>query len=245
MLLVGLGNKEGATESHRAAERLGFDRIAETAAPIALAESRVAFGLALVENCRGELAHVEAVVPPQFIAADRRLLARADALMLKLPFKTIDVLIVDRIGKDISGTGMDVNVIGARPGSDVKIGRIFVRDLSDASEGNAHGIGFASVMTTRLARKIDMKATLENARAALREDGARIPPSYETDRECLEAVLPADAQNARIVWIQDTLHLQRCRISAALLAEAQARRDLAILTAPTPVHIAEDGNLAN
>lgn len=243
MLLLGLGNREGATECHRAAEQLGFDLVAETAAKIALTKAPVAFGLALVENSKGALAHIEAVLPDKFIAADRRLLRRANELMLRLPFKEIDVLIVDRIGKDISGTGMDVNVIGARPGSDVKIGRIFVRDLTDASEGNAHGIGFAGVTTKRLVRKIDMRATLENARAAFREDGARIPPSYETDRECLAAVLPADAQNPRIIWIPDTLHLERCRISPTLLAEAARRNDLRILSPLAPIEFDDDGNL--
>lgn len=243
MLLLGLGNKKGATECHRAAEQLGFDRVAETAMKVALKKAPVAFGLALVENCKAGPAQVEAVLPDKFMAADRRLLLRANELMLRLPFNEIDLLIVNRIGKDISGTGMDVNVIGARPGSDVKIKRIFVRDLTDASEGNAHGIGFAGVATKRLVRKIVMRATLENARAALREDGARIPPSYETDRECLEAVLPADAQNPRIIWIQDTLHLERCRISPALLAEAARRNDLRILSPLAPVEFDDDGNL--
>jgi len=244
MMLVGLGDLEGAVACHRAAADLGFDRLAASAARLWQASGKVWCGLGLVENARGELSQVMAAAPGDFLDVDALLLRRAVALELRLPFRTLDLLIVDRIGKDISGTGMDVNVIGARPDSPVRIGCIFVRDLSPASKGNAHGIGLADVTTERLVRKMDPCVTEANARAARRPEAARVPPAFASDRGCLRFALEqVGGRPARVIWIRDTLHLARCYVSSALAREAERRPDLKVLSCPMPLRFDAAGDL--
>jgi len=244
MMLVGLGDAEGAAACHGAAADLGFDRLAASAARLWRASGKVWCGLGLVENARGELAEVMAAAPGDFLDLDALLLRRAVALELRLPFRTLDLLIVDTIGKDISGTGMDVNVIGARPDSPVRIGCIFVRDLSPASKGNAHGIGLADVTTERLVRKMDPCVTEANARAARRTEAARVPPAFASDRDCLRFALQRVGRRpARVVWIRDTLHLARCYVSSVLAREAERRADLRVVSRPMPLRFDPAGNL--
>ncbi|MFC2171383.1 lactate racemase domain-containing protein [Acidobacteriota bacterium] len=244
MTLVGLGNREGASVYHRANKQHGFDRVAETAFRIVRDKASVTMGLAIVEGAEARIAHLEAVAPDDFLDTDDRLRQRADELMLKLPIETADLLIVDQMGKDLSGTGMDVNVTGRREDSSVKIDRIFVRDLTDGSKGNAHGVGLSQVVTQRLVDKINMEVTLANAKTALREDAAQIPPSFDTDRECLEEALEGiETPDARIIHIRDTLHIKRCLISKALLPEVEERSDLEILSPLKQMQFDDEGNL--
>ena len=155
MLLVGLGKQKAATIYHRAVLEYPFDEIAYKVVPLLLKQLPVLFGLAIIENARCEVAEIEAVPPERLLQREPKLLTRAVNLMAKLPFDDIDLLVVDEMGKDISGTGMDTSVIGEKDGSWMKIKRILVRDLTDKSGGNACGIGFADFTTKRLVDKIN------------------------------------------------------------------------------------------
>jgi hypothetical protein len=166
--------------------------------------------------------------------------------MGRLPFDNLDVLIVDRMGKDISGVGMDTNVIGRdRPGPRIQV--IFVRDLTPASEGNASGIGLADVTVRRLIEKMDPKATFLNCATALHLHLARVPYAFDTDREALEAALgatiaPSPAE-ARVVWIRDTLSLAELEVSESLLGEARSNPRLTLSGSAQDIRFDTDGAL--
>jgi len=191
---------------------------------------------------------------------EAKLLVRARALMPKLPFEDIDLLIVDQIGKNVSGAGMDPNVIGrpvqgyssslvAQPGLTPRISRIFVRGITEASSGNAVGIGMADFTTTAAARKIDLQATYVNALTALTPQTAKIPIHFDSDREVIQRALQslalADPASARVVQIRDTLSLEVMRISSAYASELRHRDDLAPLGPELEMGFDFEGKLAS
>jgi hypothetical protein len=215
-----LGNARGADAIHVA----GVAAHLVPSAQQVLAKAPISFGIALVENPRDELALVRGVVPAEFAAADRELLARVRAAAPGLPFDPLDVLVVDVIGKDISGAGMDPNVIGMwrRNGGnpDRRIGRIVALDLSAASHGNATGVGMADVVTERLRAKIDFAATYTNAITSNFLTGAKVPLTVADDRAAIElACRPFAPAALRAARIRDTAHLEYLLISPALHAE--------------------------
>jgi hypothetical protein len=204
--------------------------------PLCAGKTPLAFGLALVENGRKRLARVRAVRAADFLEADADLLRMADEWMPRLPFDEIDLLLVDRIGKDISGTGMDTNVIGRKVGlAGPRVLRIFVRGLTGASRGNATGIGFADAVTQSTADGIDRRATALNCFSALRPSGARVPAAFENDREAIAALLAttgrSDARSVRMIRIESTAALERFQVSEALLDEAARVPDLRVTAA--------------
>jgi hypothetical protein len=158
-------------------------------------------------------------------AAERRLVRMAAGWSLRLPADQVDVLVVDRLGKDVSGSGMDTKVIGRmmnafEPDPDKpKVRRIFVRDLTPATQGNAIGIGLADFTTRRLLAAVDVEATNLNCLTAVSPEKARLPMAFETDRQALEAALASightEVDSVRLLWIQDTLHLARLVASPA------------------------------
>jgi len=231
ILLIGAGKPEGARLYHRAFARFGFPQTFQAALPVLLQHISVLGGLGIIENGLDQTARVVGLRADRFLADEPALLEDAKRRMGKLPFGDLDVLIVDRMGKDISGVGMDTNVIGRdRPGPRTQV--IFVRDLTPASEGNASGIGLADVTVRRLIEKMDPKATFLNCATALHLHLARVPYAFDTDREALEAALrstiaPTPAE-ARVVWIRDTLSLGELEVSEALLDEVRANERLSV-----------------
>ncbi|MBI2559559.1 MAG: DUF2088 domain-containing protein [Planctomycetes bacterium] len=159
MLIVGLGKREGATTCHRAIARYSFDEIVRSIAPVILTKVHVLFGLAIIENACGQTADLVACKPEEFLHVEPKLKEKAAKMMARLPFNDIDLLIIDEMGKDISGTGMDTNIIGRSGSSDIKVVRIYVRDLTEKSGGNACGIGLADFTTRRLVSKVDFQET--------------------------------------------------------------------------------------
>ena len=186
-------------------------------------------GLAIVEDNRGGTHALEAVPASHIVATEERLLLRARELMPQLPFEALDLLIVDRMGKNYSGAGMDTNVTGrAVDGRSQKVPRpvvdqLYVRDLSPESGGNATGIGLADFCTRRLADAIDWGATYLNVLTAAHPACARLPIVCDHDadaiRHALNAAGIADARDGRIVRILDTLHVETFAASEAALAE--------------------------
>jgi hypothetical protein len=239
MMTIGLGKWKGAVQYHRANVSHGYETVITAVGREMLAKARIGFGVGVVENGYDETAQIEAFNARDLEAGERRLLKSAREWMARLPFSPIDVLIVEQIGKNISGSGMDTNVIG-RPTNpfepfpaDPKILWIVALDITEESYGNATGLGNADFTTRRLVDKIDMKATLINCITACAPWGARIPATYETDREAVETALDCigltPPERARVVRIKNTLVLGELEVSEGFAAEVARRGDLTLL----------------
>jgi hypothetical protein len=193
MMVIGLGKHRGAIEAHN----FGFDRFHEilpAAADLALSKSSILCGIGLIENAYNDLAKVEVIPAEQIMMHEKELLKEAKRVMGRLLLDQIDLLIVDEIGKNISGTGLDSNVIGRSswdlPGFDAPpIQRIIVRDLTPATKGNALGIGLADFTTRICAEKIDPTSTYTNAITAHVMQSAKIPIVAENDQQAVRAAL--------------------------------------------------------
>ncbi len=254
MLLIGLGNCEGAKVYHRAIQDFSFAQIIRSVAAEVLGRCHILAGLATVENAFDQTALIEAVPPEQFEAREKELLALARRWLPRLPFQHVDVLLVDRIGKDISGTGLDPNVVGRKFNDHKalddewpKVKRIAVRSLTAATHGNAIGLGIAEFCRSQLLRETDFAATRLNGLVSGHISSVMTPLDYSTDREMLAAALGViglvEPPEARLLWIADTLHLGEVECSAAYLDEARQRRDLEILTEPRELPFDSAGNL--
>jgi hypothetical protein len=253
MLVIGLGKHRGALLAHRAAVDVSLERMVPEVARVSLSKLPVLFGLATVENARHETACVEAILPEHLEAAEKRLLVEAKALIARIPFDFLHLLIVDEIGKEISGACMDSNVTGRIPREGVidpaapRYLRIFARDLTDQSGGNAEGLGTADFATTRLAEKVDRHITYTNALTSAAPLGAKFPMLYDTDRQAIEAALTTigltEPPDAKIARIRNTLALERLVVSEALLPEVRRRPALEVMDGPFELRFGEDGNL--
>jgi hypothetical protein len=229
MITIGLGKAIGAARYHGAFARWGYEPIIREITALMIERLPIVAGLAIVEDNRGGTHALEAFAPDAIVAGEERLLKRARELMPKLPFAELDLLIVDRMGKNFSGSGMDTNVTGrAVDGRTQKVPRpvvdqLYVRELSSESDGNATGIGLADFCTRRLADAIDWEATYLNALTAAHPAGARLPIVCDNDRDAIRHALNAagvaDAAHARVARIRDTLHIETFAASNAALAE--------------------------
>lgn len=258
MLVVGLGKQVGAAQFHAAASRLGYLTVLRSFAEVARRRLPLRAGLAIVENQRHDPTRLAVVLPEELEGREQVLCAEARALMPRLPFDRVDLLIVDRMGKNLSGTGMDPAIIGRMIhgyslAEDLEprtphVRRLFVRDLTPESHGNAIGLGLADFTTTRLVAAMDREVTVTNALTALSLQGAKIPIAFGTDREAITAALTTlalpDPTQARVVRIADTLSVERFEASEPLLEEARSRPDLEVLGPAEPLHFGDDGNLA-
>jgi hypothetical protein len=231
MAVIGLGKHAQALAVHAQ----GAGGLATMIAPAArriFASGKILAGLAVVENAYDRICVVRAALPRDIETVERSLLAEAVARKPELPVSEIDVLVVDEMGKDVSGVGLDTTVIGRMRAAGVEeprspaIGVIVVTDLTEASHGNALGVGLADIVTRRLQRKIDPAATKENAVTSTFLERAKVPLVAETDREALEIALrccrPAPGTEPRIVRIRNTLRLDELHVSRPVLAEMRA-----------------------
>jgi hypothetical protein len=253
MMTIGLGKHRGAIQYHRANIHHGYETVITSVGREMLAKARIGFGVGIVENGYDETAQIEAFRPEDLEAGERRLLKSAREWMARLPFSPIDVLVVEEMGKNISGSGMDTNVIG-RPSNphepfpnDPKILWIVTLDLTDESYGNAVGIGNADFTTRRLVEKIDMKPTLINAITACAPGGAKVPATFETDREAVETALSCigltPPEKARVIRIKNTLMLGEIEVSEAYAAELARRPDLTPVGDAAPLPFDAAGRL--
>jgi hypothetical protein len=254
MMTIGLGKWKGAVQYHRANVTHSYETVITSVGREMLAKARIGFGLGIVENGYDETGAIEAFNAADLEEGERRLLKDAREWMARLPFKQIDVLIVEQIGKNISGSGMDTNVIG-RPTNphepfpaDPKILWIVALDITEESYGNATGIGNADFTTRRLADRIDMKPTLINCITACSPGMAKVPATYETDREAIETALSCIGltapENARVIRIKNTLMLGEIEVSEAYLPEVARRGDLTALGEPSPLGFDVSGTIA-
>ncbi|MBI2469190.1 MAG: [Fe-S]-binding protein [Candidatus Rokubacteria bacterium] len=253
MMTIGLGKHAGAIQGHRANIRHRYETVITAVGREMLRKARIAFGLGIVENGYDETAKVQAFLPADIEAGERALLREARAWMARLPFAEIDLLIVDEMGKDVSGAGMDSNVIG-RHGTffepqfgTPKITFIVVCDLTPHTYGNAVGVGNANFTTRRLANKIDWNPTLINALTACAPDAAKLPAVFETDRDAVAVALSClgydRVEDARVVRIKNTLRLAEVEVSGAFVPDVAKREDLQIVSEPAPLAFDAAGNL--
>lgn len=254
MMLIGLGKHRGAAEYHQLMTRRPFESLVQQAIPIILQRGRIALGLGIVENADDQLRHVEAIEPAEIMRRETELLQWARELMPRLPFSDADLLVIDRIGKNISGAGMDTNVVGRkhndkRAGEDEwpKISQIYVRGLTAETEGNASGIGIAEYCRSDLVRQMDVDKTRINCLTALHITAAAIPAHWETDAEVLRIAAGQSgrpgADQLRWMWIPDTLRVGQVMCAEAYYDEVVQRDDVSIIEPLGPMRFERHGQL--
>jgi len=249
MSAIGLGKAEGAFRCHRAASAHGHEGVIRAVSSVVLSRLPRPYGIALVEDGAHQLARIGLMRGSEMPDREPELYALARAWMPALPLAEIDVLVVDQIGKNISGAGMDTNIIGrgvdGRPmaGRRSEIRVIYARGITPESKGNAVGIGLADIASTSLVEQMDPVATYTNAVSALTPATARIPINFRTDAECIAAAIrisAAELSEVRIVRIRHTLGLDRVVLSEACLPLLSG--EMEVLAPPTEWTFGEDGN---
>lgn len=256
MLVIGFGKQRGAKIAHDWAVDWSLSAMVPSIARQLIETLPIVGGVAILEDQRDQTARIEGVPATHILERERELLEQAEELLPRLPFEDIDVLIVDRQGKDISGQGIDPNVIGRRPFAinepkpdtpDIK--RIYVRSLSERTHGNAMGIGSADFVHRDVFADINPSDTFVNAITASTIRGIRMPPVVETDRAGIRAALSSIGVNTpehvSMVRITDTMRLERLYASPALLDAAESRDDLRVIDPATTLAFAEDGTLSD
>jgi hypothetical protein len=229
MIAIGMGNQKGAEHYHRLSVIRDQYEIISTAGKALLESCHVLFGVGLVENQEHQTCMLRMAEASKIEAMEKELLKKARSLLPLIPLDDIDLLIVDEMGKDISGEGIDPNVVGRdvcaygaeRPLP--RITRIFVRDLTPGSEGSALGIGQADFTTQRLVDKMDFQVTAINCLTSCCPESGKIPLTYQTDREAIAAALvtlrPYTLEDLRMVHIKNTLELSQLAVSKGCLKD--------------------------
>jgi uncharacterized protein (DUF362 family) len=253
MMAIGMGKQKGAEYYHKAALQYTFPKIIVDAGRAVIKKAPILCGLGMVENGYDETASITAIRPEEIEAKERELQALAKQMMPRLPFDQIDLLIVDEMGKDISGTGIDPNVTGRNRDllgvfpHPTSIKRLFVRDLTENSNGNATGIGFADLTTKRLVDKINYQATYMNCITGISLEKAAVPMHFPTDQEAIQVALGSigltPPEKSRIVRIKNTLHVDEVEVSEAYRDELGKRSDLEVMEGPKPMPFDPRGDL--
>jgi hypothetical protein len=250
MIAIGLGKQKGAEACHQ----LGFKYMAENVpamARIMIEKLPIVFGVALVENAYDQTCIVELLPAERIEEREKELLEEAKRRMPRILFDQIDVLVIDYIGKNISGDGMDPNVTGRYPtpyahgGPDVS--KMVVLDLTEETKGNANGVGTADFTTQRLVDKMDREATYANGLTSTVCAPTKIATTLENDLYAIKAAIKTcnilDYTKCRLVRIRDTLHLGEIEISVNMLDEARRHPDIEILSEPYHWQFDDEGNL--
>jgi hypothetical protein len=251
MMAIGLGKPYGAALCHQ----LGFPSMGRNIwdfGNVILRNAPVLFGLAILDNGRHEIAHIEAIPSEMIPERETLLLSKARGMMPAIPFKDIDLLIVDEMGKEYSGVGMDMNITGRSSqlgGSGPNPRRIAVLDLTDASYGNSAGMNEADVITKRFEGKIDRRPVYVNSITVREIEGLRMPAVMDSDRLalmlCLFTLLPAkESEDVRAVWIRNTLQLETIYISEGLLEEASGSDRVTLTGPPQEIVFDAEGNIS-
>jgi hypothetical protein len=251
MMMIGMGKLDGATEGHRQSWKCGFETTIRAVSGKVLASGKILCGVGVVENEMHQIAVVRAALPEGIVAQEESTLQLARTLVPRIPFEELQLLIVDELGKNISGAGMDTKVIGRGvelpPGEAPRISMIYVRDLTPESGGNAVGVGYSDLIHERLYRKIDFDKMYLNTRTALNPAGGRLPMHLPSDREALDLALghlgSPEPSVQQVVWIRNTLSLDRIAISAPLARAATALKLWRLSEGVHPADFDPAGNL--
>jgi hypothetical protein len=252
MLAIGLGKHKGATAFHSCGMDM-FGELLPQLGKVVLTKAPILFGLAIIENAYDHPARFEIVWSSDLIQREKALLAEAKALMPKIIPDQLDLLIVHELGKEISGSGMDPNITGRssspffhKPDA-LRVQRIVVLNLTAATKGNACGIGMADITTKKVVDATDVDYTYINAITSGVLATARIPINVPTDYEAIQVALKTcfrvNHPESRIVWIKNTLALEKIFASETMLPEIQKNPQLEILGEPKPMSFDEKGNL--
>lgn len=257
MMMIGLGKHAGALNYHRILLEQPYDKVVRAVGCKIRSSAPIAFGVGIVENAYDETARIQAVMPDDFERREEELLLWAKRWLARLPLHRADLLIIDRIGKDISGSGMDTNIVGrkrafrndrsATDQPDMRI--IFVRGLTAKTHGNAAGIGLADFTTSRLINSMNYKATVINCLTAGYPEGATLPVRFDTDREVIDAALAIigtrQPEEARILRIRDTLHIDEVECSEPCLTDPHRVTEFSVSGPAHALTFDVEGNLAS
>ena len=237
MTVVGLGKQRGAKSFHSTAIAEGYVETLTAALDVIEREVPLLGGIALVENFDEEIGHLEAVPAGSFLDREPELLERAYESMPMLPVDDVDLLVIDEIGKEISGAGMDTNVIGryrvlnAPDPETPDIDLIYVRGLTEATKGNGNGIGLADLTRKAAVEQLDLKKTYANALTSGSLAKSKLPVVAPDDEFALRTGLAAlggyDPETVRVVWIRNTQDLGTLRVSDAVVDDLPAAADVA------------------
>jgi hypothetical protein len=253
MAAIGLGRQPGAESVHRLAVQITYYQAIQAAAKVLFDRLNILGGLAILEDHHNQLRRLEAVPAASLFDREPDLLAESRKFKPKLPFDELDLLIVDQIGKEISGTGADTKVVGRIMNiyeAEVEkphITRIVIRDLSQHTAGNAIGLGLADFTTRRAVEKIDFEATAINSITGGTPEKGRVPLAMENDRQAVESALRTvglrTAQDLKAAWITDTKSLDALALSQALMSQAGEMDQLIPIGNPFQLDFDADGNL--
>ncbi|MCC6509485.1 MAG: DUF2088 domain-containing protein [Pirellulaceae bacterium] len=256
MMLIGLGKQRGAEVYHRAIMNYSFDQIVRSVARETIARCRIVGGLAILENGYEETAQLVGVQPNEIEQVEPVLLKRVQSWAPRLPADKLELLIVDQIGKEISGAGMDTNVIGRkfndrcatgdeRPG----IHTIYVRGLTPTTHGNATGIGIAEMCHQRVIEEMDVPATRMNCMTGGHITAAMLPMDFPSDQRALTVAMGQAGlltpEQVPAMWIKNTLHIEEIECSQSLLPSLSKLEHVEILSQPRPLDFDDQGNLVS
>ena len=251
MIAVGMGKAQGALECHHWSWKFGFEKVIRAMSAKVLASGKILAGVAVVENEFHQVAALRAAGPAGIAAMEEACLENARQWVARIPFPKLDLLIVEELGKNISGTGLDTKIVGRgvelQPGEAPQIRLIYVRDVTPESAGNALGVGLADAIHERLYRKIDLAKMYANARTSMNPPMPRIPIFWPSDQQALAWLLGAlgspEPHEQRVAWIRNTLNLQRIAISEVLARDAAALPGWQLLPEPFTLGFDDKGDL--
>ncbi len=250
MCLIGMGKREGARTYHRAVAHHTWDEISAAVTDIIVQKVPILVGVAILQNAHEELDELRFLLSYEFATEEPKLLERAYSYMGRIPFPEVDLLIVDEMGKEFSGTGMDTNITGRKeglpPSIAINVHRIYVRALSEQSHGNAQGIGLADFTQQSLVDKINYSATYINSQTAYRTDTCKIPMTLANDCEVLQiatqmAGLTDNTDGLRVVWIKNTLELDEMYVSEVFLPQISALENVEVIGKGYEVQFSAEG----
>ena len=249
MMSIGMGKIKAATTYHHHGMSI-FPRVLPQVAEVIIKERPFLFGIGLVENALDETAIVEAIPVETLFEREVDLQAKSKQMMGRLLFDKIDVLIIDEIGKNISGSGFDPNVTGNKgvPGwGGPSVQKIVLLDLTKETKGNATGLGGADVITMRLYRQVDIESTYANVITSASLRGGAIPIIMNTAQEAVQLAvktcLRVEPCECKIVRIKNTLEVTDIMVSEPLLEQVNSHAQMEVLSAPTPFLFEEEGQL--
>ena len=251
MIVIGMGKIQGATHMHAHGMDL-FPELLPRVAAFLMERTSILFGIGVVENAYDRTAIVEALLPDALVEREVELQTKAKSLMGRLYFSDIDILLIDQMGKEISGAGFDPNITGRNHRGvtgfdDPKVQKIVVLDLTKMTNGNATGLGLADVITRKLYDAIDYPSTYGNVITSAYLDGALIPIAMPTDQQAVQLAIKTLVRvkqgQARIVRIRDTLSIDKISVSEPMLTEVKQHPDMSIIGEPAPFDFAPDGTL--
>jgi hypothetical protein len=254
MMAIGLGKQEGAATYHEAMLSLGYPRVILTVARKIMQSANVLCGVGIVENGYGQTAQIDICRSDDILEMEKNLFKKARQFAPALPFDEADILVIDEMGKDISGTGFDTKVVGriglplvAAEPTNPRIKRIVVCDLTEGSEGNAVGVGIVDIITQRLLDKIDMDALNINTITGVCPEMGKIPLTMKNDRDAVETAIKCvgliPKNKLKLMRIKNTTLLSEIDISEAYQEELVKRSDLEVVMEKRAMAFDTDGNL--